>query len=68
MSEIKNREIRLVSRPKGLPTAANFTLVQTELNPLADGQVLVRNLFMSVDPYSRSMHGGTVHRRMLRQF
>src|SRR5512140_2466004 len=48
-----NREIRLASRPKGVPTAANFTLASTELGPLRDQEVLVRNLFMSVDPYMR---------------
>jgi NADPH-dependent curcumin reductase CurA len=50
---IETREIRLASRPKGMPTAANFTLARTELKPLQDGEVLVRNLFMSVDPYMR---------------
>jgi len=53
MSGIQNREIRLASRPHGMPTAANFTLARTELAPLQDRQVLVRNLFMSVDPYMR---------------
>ena len=48
---IMSRENRLVSRPKGIPTADNFALVQTELEPLEDRQVLVRNLYMSVDPY-----------------
>lgn len=48
-----NREIHLVSRPSGLPTADNFTLVTTPVAPLQDRQVLVRNLFMSVDPYMR---------------
>jgi len=48
-----SREIRLASRPQGIPNAANFTLAQTELKPLQDQQVLVRNLFMSVDPYMR---------------
>ena len=48
-----SREIRLVSRPSGMPTAANFTQAQTELPPLPDQQVLVRNRFMSVDPYMR---------------
>ena len=47
------REIRLGSRPKGIPTAANFTLARTELEPLQDQEVVVRNLFMSVDPYMR---------------
>ena len=53
MSKITSREIRLVSRPRGMPTAANFTQTQIELPPLPDQQVLVRNLFMSVDPYMR---------------
>ncbi len=53
MSKTTSREIRLAARPRGLPTADNFTLAQVELPPLEDGQVLVRNLFMSVDPYMR---------------
>lgn len=53
MKTITNHEIRLASRPKGMPTLANFTKVQTELKSLPDKQVLVRNLFMSVDPYMR---------------
>ena len=48
-----SREIRLASRPTGIPTADNFALGQTGLGPLPDQQVLVRNLFMSVDPYMR---------------
>jgi NADPH-dependent curcumin reductase CurA len=53
MSKIESREIRLASRPDGLPTAANFSMARVELEPLQDQQVLVRNLFMSVDPYMR---------------
>jgi NADPH-dependent curcumin reductase CurA len=53
MSNFSSTEIRLASRPNGIPTAANFTLTRTELPPLKDGEVLVRNLFMSVDPYMR---------------
>ena len=53
MTQTINREIHLVSRPKGIPTAANFAMVQTTLPSLQDQQVLVRNLFMSVDPYMR---------------
>ena len=48
-----SREIRLASRPSGIPTMANFTVAQTTLEPLRDQQVLVRNLYMSVDPYMR---------------
>jgi NADPH-dependent curcumin reductase CurA len=53
MPAITHREIHLASRPQGLPTAENFSLVTTELSALPDQQVLVRNLFMSVDPYMR---------------
>jgi NADPH-dependent curcumin reductase CurA len=53
MSKIESREIRLASRPSGIPTAANFSLARVELEPPQDQQVLVRNLFMSVDPYMR---------------
>ena len=47
------REIQLASRPHGRPVPENFRLASTELPELRDGQVLVRNLFMSVDPYMR---------------
>ncbi len=53
MLNLTSREIRLASRPTGVPTASNFTLAETTLEPLQDGHVLVRNLFMSVDPYMR---------------
>src|SRR5262249_2403992 len=53
MPKTTSWEIRLASRPTGIPTAANFALVQTELKPLQERQMLVRNLFMSVDPYMR---------------
>jgi NADPH-dependent curcumin reductase CurA len=43
MTNITSREIQLVSRPNGMPTAANFAIAQTQLKPLQDGQVLVRN-------------------------
>jgi hypothetical protein len=48
-----SREVRLATRPKGMPTATNFTVARVELEPLQDQQVSVRNLFMSVDPYMR---------------
>ncbi len=59
MPDMISREIHLISRPTGMPTPANFTLAQTKLEPLQNGQVLVRNLYMSVDPYMRGrMNGG----------
>ncbi len=51
--EIISYEIRLASRPNGIPTIDNFAIAQVKLEPLLDGQVLVRNLYMSVDPYMR---------------
>lgn len=48
-----NRQILLASRPAGEPVAENFRLVQTPIAPLADGQVLVRHHFLSLDPYMR---------------
>jgi NADPH-dependent curcumin reductase CurA len=50
---VTGREIRLAARPKGWPTAETFEHASVDLPPLSDGQVLVRNLFMSVDPYMR---------------
>ena len=47
------RQIVLASRPSGWPAAANFALTEADRPELADGQVRVRNLFMSVDPYMR---------------
>src|SRR3982751_2362548 len=48
-----NKQIHLVSRPQGEATTGNFGLVESELPPLADGQVLVRHHFLSLDPYMR---------------
>ncbi len=53
MTPTMSREIHLVSRPQGTPTAENFALVETELEALGPQQVLVRNLYLSVDPYMR---------------
>ncbi len=47
------RQIVLASRPSGWPTAANFALTEASRPDLANGEVRVRNLFMSVDPYMR---------------
>jgi len=47
------REIRLKSRPVGMPGPEHFELGSVEARPPGDGEVLVRNLWMSVDPYMR---------------
>lgn len=48
-----NRQILLASRPEGEPTVANFRLAETPVPALQEGQVLVRNHFLSLDPYMR---------------
>ena len=50
---MQSREIRLKSYPEGLPTPDDFELATVELPDPADGEVLVRNHYMSVDPYMR---------------
>ncbi|SPB16387.1 alcohol dehydrogenase [Caballeronia novacaledonica] len=48
-----NRQILLVSRPQGEASLSNFKLVETPLAPLRDGEVRVRNHYLSLDPYMR---------------
>lgn len=48
-----NQRIVLVSRPHGAPTAENFCLERVTLPELADGQVLLKTLYLSLDPYMR---------------
>ena len=48
-----NRQILLDNRPVGEATAANFKLVSNDTPALADGQVLVRHHYLSLDPYMR---------------
>ncbi len=50
---VQAKEIRLKSRPTGWPTEDTFEFAETELPSPKAGEVLVRNTFMSVDPYMR---------------
>src|SRR6185369_17247957 len=50
---MQNKEIRLASRPAGVPTLEHFQFVDTDVPKPADGEVLVRMLYISVDPYLR---------------
>jgi NADPH-dependent curcumin reductase CurA len=49
----RSQEIRLESRPAGMPNATNFYLAMVELPEPGPGEVEVRNAWMSVDPYMR---------------
>ena len=48
-----NRQILLESRPVGAPTQANFRMVETPVPTVQAGQMLLRNRWMSLDPYMR---------------
>ena len=51
---ITSREIRLKSRPVGMPNADNFELATVSVPHPAPGEVQVENLWMTVDPYMRN--------------
>ena len=48
-----SREIHLKTRPVGTPVAGNFEIVETDITETGSNEVLVKNLYMSVDPYMR---------------
>ena len=50
---IINKQILLISRPEGAASAANFRLREVPVPELQDGQVLVRQHYLSLDPYMR---------------
>lgn len=49
----QNRQVFLDNRPQGEAVASNFKLVTGETPALADGEVLVRHHYLSLDPYMR---------------
>ncbi len=55
---MKSREIHLTAYPKTEPTPDHFELVETETGSPGEGQVLVANRFLSVDPYMRGRMSG----------
>ena len=50
---MQSREIRLAARPKGEPRHEDFAFANVELKNPGVGEVLVENLYFSVDPYMR---------------
>jgi NADPH-dependent curcumin reductase CurA len=50
---MQNKEIRLASRPVGVPTLEHFQFSDSAVPQASDGEVLVRLLYISVDPYLR---------------
>ena len=53
MTQAINKQIRLSSRPSGWVAEENFSVTEEAVAEPGDGEVLVRNVFMSVDPYMR---------------
>ena len=54
MSEQRtSRQVNLASRPNGAPVPSDFDVVEVDVPAPADGEVVVANRFMSVDPYMR---------------
>jgi NADPH-dependent curcumin reductase CurA len=49
----ENMQIRLASRPDGKPVPENFTVTREPVPEPADGQVLIRTRYLSLDPYMR---------------
>ena len=49
----RSREIRFAKRPEGTPTVETFAMAEVDVPPPGPGEVQVRNLWMSVDPYMR---------------
>ncbi|MDX5331978.1 MAG: NADP-dependent oxidoreductase [Pseudomonadota bacterium] len=48
-----SREVHLIQRPDGMPKEEEFQIVETKVGDAGDGEVLVQNLYMSVDPAMR---------------
>jgi len=53
MDHCVNRQVRLKSRPSGIPAAEHFEIVEAPVSGLSDGQILVRNIYLSVEPAMR---------------
>lgn len=57
MTSTSNRQFLLANRPKGRARLSDFRLDETPLPALKDGEVLLRNTLISVDPYQRNLMG-----------
>ncbi len=55
---MRSKEVHLIERPQGLPTLAQFRIAQTELADPAEGELLVQNIYLSVDPAMRPRLAG----------
>ena len=53
MAQISSKEIRLKKRPQGMVSQDDFELAEVVVPPTGDGEILVKNIYISVDPYMR---------------
>ena len=53
IATLKNHQVRLASRPVGLPTRANWSFCEAEVAEPGPGGVLVKTLYLSLDPAMR---------------
>lgn len=53
MTAIQSQRIVLASRPVGEPTQANFSIQSVDLPALEEGQLLLKTVYLSLDPYMR---------------
>lgn len=58
MMKNKNLQIRLKNRPDNLPSVDDFEVFKAEIPVAGEGEVLCRNLFLSLDPYMRGQING----------
>ena len=60
MQEQVNRQVILASHPSGYPTEDNFRIMEAVIPVPAEGQVLIRTMWLSLDPYMRGRMRETV--------
>lgn len=53
MRNLVNRKILFASRPMGIPDKSNFEMIEERVPEIKEGEVLIRTLYLSVDPYMR---------------
>ena len=61
----ENLQVRLASRPVGRPTAENFSFSKEPLPVPREGQVLLRTIWLSLDPYMRGRMSDGCARRFV---
>jgi NADPH-dependent curcumin reductase CurA len=58
--ENRNRQVLLKRRPTGAPTPADFAIADAPLPDPGEGEVLIRSIYLSLDPYMRGRISGSV--------